>query len=150
MIVAYPRLGINLQIATPGGEKYSIDKRVLDAFKSGYESERGSGKMLVSTKPEEAVAKADVIVTDTWISMGQEAEKQQRLKDFAGFQVTEKLASAAGANKDWKFLHCLPRKEEEVDDEVFYGPRSVVFQEAENRKWSALATFDAVYGRWKV
>jgi ornithine carbamoyltransferase len=50
--------------------------------------------------------------------MGQEAEKAQRLKDFAGYQVTKELASKGGAKKDWKFMHCLPRKPEEVSDEV--------------------------------
>lgn len=50
--------------------------------------------------------------------MGQEAEKEERLKAFAGYQVTEQLCQEAGANPDWKFLHCLPRKQDEVDDEV--------------------------------
>lgn len=50
--------------------------------------------------------------------MGQEAEKVQRLKDFQGYQVTEKLCAEGGAKKDWKFMHCLPRKQDEVDDEV--------------------------------
>jgi ornithine carbamoyltransferase len=150
MIVAYPRLGINLQIATPPGDKYALDPRVVDAYQKGIDAEGGSGKLVVTHKPQEALKGADVVVTDTWVSMGQEAEKAERLRDFAGFQVTELLASRAGANKDWKFLHCLPRKQEEVDDEVFYGPRSVVFQEAENRKWTALAVFDALYGRWEI
>lgn len=85
--------------------------------------------------------------------MGDEASKDQRLRDFAGFQVTEALAQRGGAKPDWKFLHCLPRKAQEVDDEVFYGPRSVVFPEAENRKWTIMACFEyVVYGtvaqRW--
>jgi ornithine carbamoyltransferase len=67
--------------------------------------------------------------------MGQEAEKKQRLQDFAGFQVTMDLMRKAGARPDWKFMHCLPRKAEEVNDEVFYSDRSLVFPEAENRKW---------------
>ena len=50
--------------------------------------------------------------------MGQEAEKEQRLKDFQGYQVTEELCREGGANPDWKFMHCLPRKQDEVDDEV--------------------------------
>lgn len=54
------------------------------------------------------------------ISMGQEAEKAQRLKDFEGYQVTEELCREGGAKADWKFMHCLPRKQDEVDDEV--GP----------------------------
>jgi len=103
--------------------------------------------------------------------MGQEAEKEQRLKDFEGFQVTEAMCREGGANPDWKFLHCLPRKQHEVDDEVrdscrphfllysclpfsfthfyftqvFYGPRSLAFPEADNRKWTIMALFDHVY-----
>jgi ornithine carbamoyltransferase len=92
--------------------------------------------------------------------MGQEAEKEERLKAFKGYQVTEALCREGGANIDWKFLHCLPRKEHEVDDEacdylfpfsrihsprnhqVFYGPRSLVFPESDNRKWTIMAAFE--------
>jgi len=92
--------------------------------------------------PEEAVKDADFIVTDTWISMGWEQETERRLRDFAGFRVTEELAKRGGARADWKLLHCLPRHQDEVSDEVFYGPRSQVFQEAENRVWSAAAVLE--------
>ncbi len=74
--------------------------------------------------------------------MGQEAEKQTRLSAFAGYQITEELCNRAGAKPDWKFMHCLPRKAEEVDDDVFYGKRSLVFPEAENRKWTIMACFE--------
>jgi ornithine carbamoyltransferase len=78
------------------------------------------------------VREADVIVTDTWVSMGQEAEKQKRLKDFAGFQVDEKLLAAAP--KQAMVLHCLPAyRGYEISDAVMEGPRSLVFPEAENR-----------------
>ena len=96
--------------------------------------------------PYQAVRDADYIVTDTWISMGDEASKEQRLIDFNGFQVTESLAKQGGAKPDWKFLHCLPRKSQEVDDDVFYGARSLVFPEAENRKWTIMACFDWLFG----
>ena len=94
--------------------------------------------------------------------MGQEHEKQERLAAFKGFQVTETLCKEGGANPDWKFLHCLPRKPHEVADEVrwlgpfswamqlkilaqvFYGPRSLVFPEAENRKWTTMSVFQYV------
>jgi len=59
--------------------------------------------------------------------------------------VTEALC--AGANPSWKFLHCLPRKPDEVDDHVFYGPRSLVFPEADNRKWTIMALFDLLFGK---
>jgi ornithine carbamoyltransferase len=76
--------------------------------------------------------------------MGQEEEKAARLSAFEGYQVSEKLCEEAGAKPDWKFMHCLPRKQEEVDDDVFYGKRSVVFPEAENRKWTIMACFEWV------
>ena len=77
--------------------------------------------------------------------MGQEAEKAQRLKDFSGYQVTEELCREGGANPHWKFMHCLPRKQDEVNDEVFYGPRSIVWEESDNRKWTIMALFEYDY-----
>jgi ornithine carbamoyltransferase len=105
----------------------------------------GSGFQLIeTTDPLEAVKDADVLVTDTWISMGQESESQQRLKDFAGFQITSEMAKKGGAKEGWKFMHCLPRHAEEVSDEVFYDAgRSLVFPEAENRLWAAVSVLEA-------
>jgi ornithine carbamoyltransferase len=79
--------------------------------------------------------------------MGQEEEKKKRLAEFEGYQVTNDLANRGGAKPDWIFMHCLPRKPEEVDDEVFYSERSLVFPEAENRKWTILAIVDALLVR---
>jgi ornithine carbamoyltransferase len=98
--------------------------------------------LVETNSPEEAVKNADIIVTDTWVSMGQEAEAKKKVKEFEGFQVTSELAKRGGAKEGWKFMHCLPRHKEEVSDEVFYGPRSVVFQEAENRLWAVLSVFE--------
>lgn len=149
MIVSYPRLGINLNIATPKG--YELEPRVLERMKLGLiedsEVHRG-GKLLHFHDPLEAIKDADVIVTDTWISMGQEDEMNRRLKDFEGYQITEELCKMGKAKNNWKFMHCLPRHQDEVDDQVFYGPRSLVFQEAENRKWTILSVFEAYFGRW--
>ena len=95
-------------------------------------------KVSITNKPEEAIKNASVIVTDTWISMGQEKEKEKRLLDFKGYQITLKMLDEAKSN--WVFLHCLPRKLEEVDDEVFYHEhKSLVFDEAENRKFTTMA-----------
>jgi ornithine carbamoyltransferase len=91
--------------------------------------------------PEEAIKDADILVTDTWVSMGQEAEKVERMKAFDGYQITNDLAKRGGAKEGWKFMHCLPRHPEEVVDEVFYGPQSLVFQEGENRLWAAICKF---------
>ncbi|GAA5826527.1 hypothetical protein JCM11251_002412 [Rhodosporidiobolus azoricus] len=148
MMVVYPRLGVNLQIATPKG--YDLDAEVLERANAGIKAEGGKGKIIHTHSPEEAVKGAHVVTTDTWISMGQEEESARRLKDFAGYQVTNELLARGGADKDVIFMHCLPRHKEEVDDEVFYGNKSVVFQEAENRKWTILAVFDAFIGRWKI
>lgn len=146
MLVTYPRLGHKLRIASPENERYRAPKAVWDRV-----VELGCDKGIHWTAdPREAVQGADVVVTDTWISMGQEAEKEQRLKDFSGYQVTEQLCKEGGASPDWKFLHCLPRKPHEVDDEVFYGPRSLVFEEADNRKWTIMAMFDLLFGKWTL
>ncbi|KAH7886649.1 Aspartate/ornithine carbamoyltransferase [Phlebopus sp. FC_14] len=146
MLVTYPRLGHKLRVASPQQDAYRCPKPVWDRVTElGCDNDIWWG-----SDPREAVKGADVVVTDTWISMGQEAEKAQRLKDFAGYQVTEALCREGGANPNWKFLHCLPRKQDEVDDEVFYGPRSLVFPEADNRKWTIMAAFDLLFGKWDL
>lgn len=157
MLVAYPRLGIHLSVATPRGAAYARDEIVwgtmqdgLSALSSAGSSPVALGQVSWSNDPSEAVKDADIIVTDTWISMGDEAQKEQRLNDFKGFQVTEEMAKQGGAKPDWKFMHCLPRKGDEVDDEVFYSKRSIVFPEAENRKWTTMSLFDRMFGRWQL
>ncbi|NWU91027.1 OTC protein, partial [Upupa epops] len=127
------KLGVHLRIATPKG--FEPDPTITKAAEQDCR-ECGT-KFLLTADPLEAAAGANVLVTDTWISMGQEEEKKDRLEAFRGFQITMQTAEPAAA--DWTFLHCLPRKAEEVDDEVFYSPRSLVFQEAENRKWTIMA-----------
>jgi ornithine carbamoyltransferase len=121
----------------PGGLKVAW---VGDANKEQAKTAKSPGKISEYFVPEEAVKDANVIVTDTWVSMGQEEETQKRLKAFAGYQVTDELAKRGGAKSDWKFMHCLPRHPEEVSDAVMYGPRSLVFQEGENRLWAAIGT----------
>ncbi|PKY03456.1 ornithine carbamoyltransferase [Aspergillus campestris IBT 28561] len=103
-----------------------------------------AGQLHQTNVPEEAVQGADLLVTDTWVSMGQEADQRRRLTDFEGFQITADLAKRGGAKSGWKFMHCLPRHPEEVSDEVFYGPRSLVFPEAENRLWAAIAVLEGL------
>lgn len=91
-----------------------------------------AGRAALCRSPEEAVAGCDVVVTDSWVSMGDEAGKEQRLRDFAGHRVTPKLMKLAG--KDAVFMHCLPAyRGVEVDAEVIDGAQSVVWAEAENR-----------------
>ncbi|KAI9657499.1 MAG: ornithine carbamoyltransferase [Trizodia sp. TS-e1964] len=130
------KLGIDIAVATPKG--YEIPTALQLVIEQAGAGIASPGRLLETNVPEDAIKNADILVTDTWTSMGQEAEKAQRLKDFAGFQVTSELALRGGAKKDWKFMHCLPRHAEEVSDEVFYSPRSLVFPEAENRLWAAI------------
>lgn len=130
------KLGVNISVASPEG--FGIPTAMRDLINSAAEGVSSPGKLSETTIPEEAIKDADIIVTDTWVSMGQEEEKAKRLKAFAGYQITNELAKRGGAKPDWKFMHCLPRHPEEVADEVFYSPRSLVFPEAENRLWAAI------------
>lgn len=130
------KMGIDIAVASPEGYGIPASKRQL--ITSAAAGVASPGKLSETTVPEEAIHRADVVVTDTWVSMGQEDEAKKRLAAFAGFQVTEELARRGGANAGWKFMHCLPRHADEVSDDVFYGPRSLVFPEAENRLWAAL------------
>lgn len=114
-------LDFTLQVATPRG--YEPDADLL---------RRCNGHVSVSESPAQAVAGADLVVTDTWASMGQEEEKQRRQRDFHGFRVDDALM--AGAGDDALFMHCLPAyRGMEVTDSVIDGPNSVVWDEAENR-----------------
>jgi len=142
LLVTLPRIGISITAATP--KKYQSPQDVVDfAMTNSKKNNKDYGEVSFTHDPVVAVKDADIIITDTWISMGQESEKKQRLIDFDGYQVTEALAKKGGAKKNWKFMHCLPRKPQEVDDEVFYNPnRSIVFQEAENRKYTVMSVFE--------
>lgn len=126
------KLGVHLKVATPKG--YEPDKGVTE---EAHRLAKQYGTQLILTSdPMEAARDSNVLVTDTWVSMGQEEEKKKRLKDFHGYQISMQTGSVA--KSDWTFLHCLPRKMEEVDDQVFYSSRSLVFSEAENRKWTIM------------
>lgn len=134
LMVALPKLGIDLRVATPQG--YEPLAEVKGIARSA--AEEGGAQLDFTHEAGEAVEGADVVVTDTWVSMGQEEEYTRRMRDFDGYQVTKEMMR--GAAPDWKFLHCLPRKPQEVDDDVFYDPdRSLVWDEAENRMWTVMA-----------
>jgi ornithine carbamoyltransferase len=122
------KLGFNLKIATPKG--YEIDENIKN---KALEFAKESGaKIEFLYDPKEAVKNADVVTTDTWVSMGQEDEKEKRIKDFKGFEVDEKLMSLA--KKDALFLHCLPAyRGYEVSEAVFEKHADEIFTEAENR-----------------
>ena len=141
LAIAASKLGIDVSVATPKG--YEIPPFMLELIRDSTQGAKASSKLFTTHVPEEAVQDANVIVTDTWVSMGHEAEKAKRLQEFEGFQVTQDLAKRGWAKHDWRFMHCLPRHPEEVADEVFYGSHSLVFPEAENRLWAAIAALEA-------
>lgn len=140
LAIGAAKLGVDIAVATPKG--YEIPPHMLEIIKKAGESVPNAGKLTQTNVPEEAVKDADVLVTDTWVSMGQESEKIQKIKEFEGFQITADLAKRGGAKEHWKFMHCLPRHPEEVADEVFYSNRSLVFPEAENRLWAAISALE--------
>ncbi|KAG7395885.1 hypothetical protein PHYBOEH_003089 [Phytophthora boehmeriae] len=141
-MLAAPKVGANIQIATPAG--YEPDQDIVEETKRL--AKIAGTNVVMTTDPIEAVKNANVVSTDTWISMGQEEESKKRLRDFAGYQVTNKMLENAA--DDHIFLHCLPRHQDEVDDEVFYGDRSLVFDEAENRLWTVMAVYASLLGKF--
>lgn len=117
-------MGFELRLACPAG--YDPDPLVIR-----WAKEAGAN-ILLTRDPLEAARGADVINTDVWASMGQEAEKEKRKKDFDGYMVDERLMALASARSI--FLHCLPAyRGLEVSEEVLEGPRSAVWDQAENR-----------------
>lgn len=126
LAVGCGKLGINFVLACPPG--YGFD----DQFKSDYVAKVGPEFPKEVHDPFAAVKGADVIYTDVWTSMGQEAEREERLKKFAPFQVNARLLSKAAPH--CKVLHCLPaHRGEEITDEVMDGPACAAFQQAGNR-----------------
>jgi ornithine carbamoyltransferase len=128
LMVAGARVGAHVRIATPEG--YEPDAEILAAARRDAAATQGTIELFRA--PEEAVSGAQAVYTDVWASMGQESEAEARAKIFAPYQVNARLMSHAAA--DAVFLHCLPaHRGSEVTDEVMESPRSVIFDEAENR-----------------
>lgn len=131
------KTGMTVSIAAPMG--YRPDKKVMD-FASAYET------FFLSDSPEEAVKDADIVVTDTWASMGQEAEKEIRMKAFKGYQVNENLMKLA--NPGAIVLHCLPAyRGQEITDDVFESHADEIFDEAENRLHAQKAVMVKLLGK---
>jgi ornithine carbamoyltransferase len=127
-LVAGVMAGMHVRLATPDAyQPLSSARESAEAFAAAT-----GGSVLVTNDPAEAVAGADVVVTDTWVSMGQESEKAARVAEFVPFRVTEELFHSA--QPDAVFLHCLPAyRGQEVVAEVIDGSQSAVWDAAENR-----------------
>ena len=120
------KLGVRFVLASP--HDYGFDEPFLDAYRKHVPG----GELIQNGEPSDAVRTADVIYTDVWTSMGQEAEHDERVRRFAGFQVNQQLLKLAPPHA--RVMHCLPaHRGEEVTEEVLDGQQSIVFQEAGNR-----------------
>lgn len=131
--------GIDVSISIPKGieldqEIYKIAEKIAKEDNLKFE---------VVNDPIQALEGSNIIVTDTWISMGEELQKEAKLKQFSGYQITQDMLTKGNISSNWKFMHCLPRHQEEVNDEIFYNENSVVFEEAENRLYAAISVLDA-------
>ena len=128
LLIGCAKVGMDITVATPKG--YECDEKSVELAK---EAAAQTGATIITCHdPIEAVKDADVVYTDTWVSMGMESEKEERLKVFLPYQVNKELMQKA--KEDAIFMHCLPAyRGFEVTADVIDGPQSVVFDEAENR-----------------
>ena len=136
------KVGMDIAVATP--PEYMCDAQVV---KNALEDAKQTGaKLTVTNDPAEAIKGADVVYADTWVSMGQEEEKEEKVKVFANYQINKELFSQA--DKHVIFLHCLPAyRGYEVTKDVIDGPQSVVFDEAENRLHAQKAVLVRLLGK---
>lgn len=128
MLLGCAAVGMDMVACTPKG--YEPDEEI---YKTALEiAEETGASISISNEPSKAVSGADVLYTDVWVSMGDEAEEKKRMEDLKDFQINQKLVELA--DKDVIVMHCLPaHRGVEITDEVIDGPHSVVFDQAENR-----------------
>ncbi len=137
LILAAAILGLEITVASPPG--YQPKPEVLE------QARRLGGEPAVVVEPAEAARDADVLVTDTWVSMGDEGEEAERLRVFGRYQINSDLMSLASPGSI--ALHCLPaHRGQEITDEVMDGPQSAVFDEAENRLHTSKAVMAWLIG----
>jgi ornithine carbamoyltransferase len=126
LAICCAKLGVRFILTSPKG--YGFDKPFLEKFSHNLPA----AKIVQDAKPERAVGSADIVYTDVWASMGQEAEHESRVRKFAGHQVNAELLSHAPAHA--RVMHCLPaHRGEEITGDVLDGERSIVIQQAANR-----------------
>ena len=145
LLLAAALTGMNFRIASPPG--YQVQEKILQMAQD-YATASGA-EILCTEEPRLAVAGADIVYTDIWTSMGQEAEAEQRRQVFAGYQVNSELLSLADA--DAIFMHPLPAHEgEEVAAGTLDSPQSVVFDQAENRLHMQKAVLAEILGGLEI
>jgi ornithine carbamoyltransferase len=137
LILAAAMAGVELTVASP--PRYRPDQRIVEAARSS------GAKIRVIGDPREAARDADALYTDVWVSMGEEAERKERLAAFRGYTIDANLLSIA--SPDAVVLHCLPaHRGEEITDEVLEGPQSIVWDQAENRLHTEKALLATLLG----
>ncbi len=135
------KMGLNCAIATPEG--YEPNAEVCENARA--DAKFSGSELIITQDPVDAIKNADIVYTDTWVSMGQEAEKAERLKTFMPYQIDSTLF--ANAKKDAIFMHCLPAyRGFEVTADVIDGANSVIFDEAENRLHAQKAILATLMG----
>lgn len=135
------KVGIDCAIASPEG--YMPDSEVTQNAKD--DAKKSGADLVITTDPVVAIKNADIVYTDTWVSMGQEAEKAERLKIFMPYQVNKELFK--NAKSDAIFMHCLPAyRGYEVTEDIIDGANSVIFDEAENRLHAQKAIMATLMG----
>ncbi|PKK81591.1 MAG: ornithine carbamoyltransferase [Thermoplasmata archaeon HGW-Thermoplasmata-2] len=134
-------VGMSVKIVSP--VKYQPDAYFVE--KAREIGKKTGAKVEVTDKVEGAAKGMDILATDTWVSMGDEAEKAVRVQEFKGYTIDDKVMKEA--NKGAVFIHCLPAYYGyEVTKEVAHGPQSIIFDEAENRMWAQMAIMMALLG----
>jgi ornithine carbamoyltransferase len=145
LLLAAALTGMNFRFASPAG--YGIDEEMMKRARQ-YAAESGA-EIFCTEKPKQAVTDADIVYTDVWTSMGQEAEAEKRRRAFTGFQVNRELLSLA--REDAIFMHDLPaHRGEEVTDDVMDGERSVVFEQSENKMHVLKALLAEILGGLEI
>ncbi|MHA1346196.1 MAG: ornithine carbamoyltransferase [Candidatus Heimdallarchaeaceae archaeon] len=141
LLIGCAKMGIDMSVATPKG--YEPPSDVVE-LAMGFADDTGA-KIVITNDAEVAVKDADVVVTDTFVSMGEEDQEKEKLAVFKDYVVSDELCS--NAKPDFIFMHCLPYKHKEATEEIFESENSVVFDEAENRLCTVMAVLNAVMGQ---
>ncbi len=141
LLLGAATMGMDISVACP--ENYRPNETILKkAIKIGDST---GSEVQVFTDPARAASAADVIYTDVWVSMGEEGEKDRRLRAFRGYQINSKLLALA--KKDVSVMHCLPaHRGLEITEDIIEGPHSIVWQQGENKLYGAAAVLDWLVG----
>lgn len=141
LIEGSAKVGINISLACPDG--YEPDEEIVKKAKE--EAKKGGSSIEILRDPSKAAKDADILYTDVWASMGQESERDKRIKVFRPYQLNRKIVEVA--KPDVLVMHCLPaHRGEEITDEVIDGPNSIVLEQAENRLHTQKAIMEMLMG----